>query len=186
MAGGEEGSDLVNPKTAHKGLEIVFREYDEKWSCNSINKANESLPKLKKAIDAWDRKIRKSSAVEALTLSTDLPKAVGQNKARGQGDPGARFNPFRVVEYVGKQWRDPDTVAAMPEGGSRRHMRLTNLIRKSPENEAVLDRANAVAGEIWPLLSRFWMILDELDYCTIEDVAALKEIHERHPDDEKT
>lgn len=176
---------MGDPTTTYKGFDINFREWDECWFCAALEKKNESLPKLKKAIDQWDRKIRKSSAVEAMTLSVDLPKLGGSGmKERGQGDAAARFQPFKVVEYLGSSWRSPVTLAAMPEGGSRRHINMTNLIRKSSENQDVLDRANAIAGDIWPMLNRFWMVLDELEYLEEKDVADLKEIHEREPKEE--
>lgn len=177
------------PTLTYKGLQITFREWDEKWSCSAIGKQHESLPKLKKAIDAWDRKVRKASRVTLHQLDTIIP-GIPNRAAAEQGGLGVRFRPVEIVEFLGvkNRWRREDfeniEVAAMPDGQSRRNMRLHQLVRDTPENQAVLDRANEVAGEIWPLLNRFHMILEELDYATEEDVKELKEIHDREPPDE--
>lgn len=165
----------------HKGLPINFNEIDEVWTCRSIGASNASLANLKKAIDVWDRKIRKSSAVKCYSLSVDLPKNV---KNHGQGSHGVTFSPIEIVEYKGvSRYAKKVEVAAMPQGGSRRAFNLDQLVKDTPANAVILNRANDVAGEIWPLINRFWMILEELEYLTEEDVAQLKEIAERDPKD---
>lgn len=167
----------------HKGLPITFDETDEVWRCRSIDAKHESLSKLKKAIDAWDRKVRKPSAIPAYTLESRMPK-VRRGHSRGQGDPGASFVATEIVQYLGlNRYGRKIKVAAMPENGARRTYDLETLVKATPENEAILARANEIAGRIWPVLNQFWMVLEELEYLTEEDVSQLREIAERNAED---
>lgn len=175
---------MDRPKTTHKGLPIWFSEVDDMWHCSAIDKRNVSLSRLKKAIDTWDRNVRKAAKVPAykLELSLPLPR---KGSDRGQGDPGACFIPTEIVEYVGlSRYAKRIEVAATPENGHRRKFNVESLVKDTPENHAILTRANEVAGEVWPLLGRFQMILEELEYLSEEDVAGLKEIFDREVEDE--